>query len=94
MKYTYHIIETLILLLLLLLLRANDVLISKWRERCCIGKLQASYFLVDHPTENLRPMPIDLAILYCSKDVIRTLLLCGADINHRYYLSFIYIILL
>ena len=67
------------------MIRAKDVLLSTWREKCCSGKLQAPYFLVDHPMENLRPMPIDLAILYCAKEVIRTLLLCGADVNHRYH---------
>ena len=30
-------------------------------------------------------MPVDLAILYCAKEVMRTLLLSGADINHRYH---------
>ena len=67
------------------ILRANDVLLNEWRRKCRSGKLQAPYFLVDHPSVDLRPMPIDLAILYCAKEVMRTLLLSGADINHRYH---------
>jgi len=66
---------------------ANDILLHNWRERCRAGKIQAPFFLIDHPSEDLRPMPIDLAIFYCAKEAMRTLLLSGANTNHKVWFS-------